>query len=85
MEGPHEPPKADDELRRNLSDIGCPYVEPAMVPNHSHQVWKDPAVADDDDTYGLPPTLADDSSDDELGADDGQQNRNTVHANEFDA
>ena len=49
-----------------------------------HQVWKDPAGADDDDTYDLPPTLADESSDDELGANDGQQNRNNVHRNEFD-
>ena len=75
------PPVADEEVRRNLSDIGCPYGEMAMVPNSRHQVWEDPDAPDGDIVI---PALAGDSSDDELGADIGRHTLNTIQANEFD-
>ena len=75
------PPVADDGLRRNLSQIGCPYGEMAMAPNYKHQVWKDPDASDDDVVV---PALAGVSSDDELGMDDEGHAVYIAQANEFD-
>ena len=76
-----DPPVADDVLRRNLSDIGCPYGVMAMTPTYNQQVWNDPDGCDDD---AVVPALAGDSSDDELGMEIEEQATHTTHANEFD-
>ena len=57
------------ELRRILGEIGCPLVGPSMAVNPNSRVWRDPDDSEDDQA----PYLAEDSSDDELFEDPGNE------------